>query len=90
MAESKKKYNAAILITSDRSFGKLREDVTGPALSKRLEEMGFNVVQSVILPDEESKITALLNSWVKGPDISLIITSGGTGPAPTDLWQSMH
>ena len=85
MTGTGKRYNAAILIASDRSFSKLREDATGSVLEKRLEELGFNVVHNVILPDEEAKIAALLNSWVKGPEINLIITSGGTGPAPTDV-----
>lgn len=85
MANSERKYNAAILIASDRSFNRLRDDDTGPLLEKRLEELGFIVLHNIIVPDEESKIIALLNSWIKGPKIDLIITSGGTGPAPTDI-----
>jgi molybdenum cofactor synthesis domain-containing protein len=80
-----RKYNAAILIASDRSFNMLRDDDTGPILEKRLEELGFKVLHNIIVPDEEIKITALLNSWIKGPQIDLIITSGGTGLSPRDV-----
>lgn len=85
MENAEKKYNAAILIASDRSFNRLRDDDTGPILEKRLEELGFIVLHNIIVPDEENKIMALMNSWIKGPKIDLIVTSGGTGLAPTDV-----
>jgi molybdenum cofactor synthesis domain-containing protein len=78
-------YKAAVLIASDRSYNKIREDAAGPALEKRLKEIGFDVVHIVIAPDEEDKITVLLKSWVNGEGIDLIITSGGTGVAPRDV-----
>jgi molybdenum cofactor synthesis domain-containing protein len=85
MIEQVNEYKAAILIASDRSYKKLREDATGPALEKRLKEIGFNVIHIVIAPDEEDKITELLKSWVNSDGIDLIITSGGTGVAPRDV-----
>jgi len=79
------KYKAAILIASDRSYNKLREDAAGPALEDRLKELGFGIVRNVIAPDEEDKIAELLRGWVSEGAIDLIITSGGTGVAPRDV-----
>ena len=80
-----KKYKAAILIASDRSYNKSREDATGPALEKRLEELGFQISHNMIAPDEENQIYELLKRWVDSDGIDLIITSGGTGVAPRDV-----
>lgn len=79
------KYKAAILIASDRSYKKIREDATGPALEERMKELGFEIAHNVIAPDEENKIYELLKSWVDGGEIELIVTSGGTGVAPRDV-----
>jgi len=78
-------YKAAILISSDRAYEGVREDQTGPILENRLKEMGYQIVFREIVPDEESKIIRVLNSWVEEGEVDLIITSGGTGVAPTDV-----
>jgi len=80
-----REYKAAILIASDRSFNKSREDATGPALEARLKELGFEIAHNVIAPDEEDKIYELLISWVDSEAVDLILTSGGTGVAPRDV-----
>jgi len=80
-----KEYKAAILIASDRSYNKSREDATGPALEKRLEELGFEIAHNIIAPDEEIQIYELLKRWVDSNAIDLIVTSGGTGVAPRDV-----
>ena len=38
-----------------------------------------------VVPDDEDKIFGVLKNWVKKARVDLIITSGGTGVAPTDV-----
>lgn len=78
-------YRAAILISSDRAYEGSREDSSGPILENRFKELGYDVIYREIVPDNENKITAVLRSWIKKEKVDLIITSGGTGVAPTDV-----
>ena len=43
------------------------------------------VTQCAIIPDEKEKIKALLIDWSDNKEVSLIITTGGTGFAPRDV-----
>ncbi len=83
--KSKSKFNAAILIASDRSFAGTRDDVTGPMLEARLRELNYDVAETKIVPDVKDAVTSALKKWVDEDKINLIITSGGTGVAPRDV-----
>lgn len=77
-------YTAAVITVSDRSYRGEREDAGGPIVKKMLENDGYEVVQTVIVPDEKEKIAeALMNAAAK--DIALIVTTGGTGFAVRDV-----
>ena len=76
-------FAAQILIVSDSAFAGVREDLTGPLLTKQLEEAGFDVVELFVIPDGEESVALALRSIVE--DFSgLIVTSGGTGFSPRD------
>ncbi|UCE66376.1 MAG: MogA/MoaB family molybdenum cofactor biosynthesis protein [Candidatus Zixiibacteriota bacterium] len=85
MNNTSNEYRSAILISSDRAYEGIREDSSGPILENRLKELGFEVICREIVPDNENKITAVLQSWIKKEKVDLIITSGGTGVAPRDV-----
>jgi molybdopterin adenylyltransferase len=74
---------AAVLTISDSSFQRRREDVSGPAVARRLEAAGFKVIHSSIVPDEKDLIAARLIECSEV--VSLVITVGGTGIAPRDV-----
>lgn len=74
----------AVLTVSDSSFSGSREDLSGPALQKRCEELGWRVEASRILADNPDQIAAQLREWAEGGHISLILTTGGTGIGPRD------
>jgi molybdenum cofactor synthesis domain-containing protein len=80
-----KRFKAAILIASDRSFEGKRPDKTGPVLEEHLADLGYEVVSLDVVPDEQSTIAATLRKWVSEDEINLILTSGGTGLAPRDV-----
>jgi molybdopterin adenylyltransferase len=75
---------AAILTISDSCFAGTRDDLSGPALRKRCEELGWTPVTNAIVPDDKAKIVEQLKSWIGDGAISLILTTGGTGISPRD------
>jgi molybdenum cofactor synthesis domain-containing protein len=78
------KYNAAILICSDRAFSGERPDETAPMLGERLHNFNYRVEAVEIIPDNRQEIIAMLRRWVKS-GVHLILISGGTGLAPSDV-----
>lgn len=73
---------AAVITLSDRAFRGEYDDKSGPALKQALQNLGCQVGEFCILPDNpdqlEQKITDLVGS------VDLIMTTGGTGLAPRD------
>ena len=64
---------------SDRRAAGEREDLSGPAAVSMLKEAGFEVLETVIVPDEQEQISAELKRLADQRQISLVVTSGGTG-----------
>ncbi|MBN2808233.1 MAG: MogA/MoaB family molybdenum cofactor biosynthesis protein [Deltaproteobacteria bacterium] len=79
-------YHTAILTISDRGSRGERQDVSGPALRKRLQETAnFVVVAEKVVSDEPEEIKKELAEWCDSGTVSLILTTGGTGFSPRDL-----
>lgn len=78
-------YTAAVITVSDLGSRGLRQDTSGPAVCAMLNEKGFNVVYTVIVPDEEESIKAQLCDCADKKHIDLILTTGGTGLSPRDV-----
>jgi molybdopterin adenylyltransferase len=77
---------AGILTVSDRSSRGEREDVSGPVLVSTVrDELGFNVSEYAIVPDERADIAAVLRDWADRLKLDVILTTGGTGFAPRDV-----
>jgi len=75
---------AVVVTISTRSAAAEREDRSGPALVDALREAGFAVAgQALVIPDDEELIVAELTRLVESGH-RLIVTSGGTGLAPSD------
>ncbi len=76
----------AILTVSDRSSKGQRADTSGVALAAMIQaQEGWQVIESAIVPDENSAIQSALIAWADGGSIDLILTTGGTGFAPRDV-----
>jgi len=76
---------AAVLTISDSAHRGAREDRSGPAVRRRLEQLGWLVSAIEVLPDERERIAARLVTLADGAEIQAIFTSGGTGVAPRDV-----
>jgi molybdenum cofactor biosynthesis protein B len=80
---SARAFRAIVITVSDRVHGGVYEDKSGPAARGRLSALGFEVVDTVIVPDDAGQITETLLAWSQTVD--LIVTTGGTGCAPRDV-----
>jgi molybdenum cofactor synthesis domain-containing protein len=77
--------HAAVLTISDSVYGGLRSDGSGPAVRERLEQLGWCVSISEVLPDEQETIAGRLAALADGNMVSAIFTTGGTGVAARDV-----
>lgn len=80
-----KRFNCAVVTMSDKGAAGLREDTSGPALQTILQKEGYEVKEYRIVPDQREKIAETVNLLVDHHEINLIVTTGGTGVAPTDV-----
>lgn len=78
-------YTAAVITVSDLGSKGQRKDTSGPAVCGMLEEAGFTVVHTAIVPDEKDQISAVLRECADEKKIGLIVTTGGTGLSPRDV-----
>lgn len=78
-------YTAAVLTISDKGARGERADTSGPAIRRILEENGWTVVHTAILPDEEAQIRTALMDCADQRQINLVLTTGGTGFSPRDV-----
>ncbi len=78
-------YTAAVITVSDKGARGERVDTSGPAVRAMLEQAGFNVVYTSIIPDERGQIEAELISCADEKKIHLVLTTGGTGFSQRDI-----
>lgn len=78
-------FQAAVITLSDKGAKGEREDKSGPILASILEEQGYEVVESLLLPDEQSRIEKELIRLSDGRQVDLILTTGGTGLSLRDV-----
>ena len=79
------KYTAAVITVSDKGARGERKDTSGPAVKAMLEEAGFEVVYTNIIPDEKEQIEAELIRCADERKIALVMTTGGTGFSQRDI-----
>ncbi len=76
---------SAVVTISDRSARGEREDVSGKVLQERLRTAGIDVITYRLVPDEQVLISTTLVELADELSADLILTTGGTGPAPRDV-----
>jgi molybdopterin adenylyltransferase len=76
---------AGILTLSDKGAKGEREDLSGPALRKWLDQRGVQTSIYEMIPDEEKLISAKLMEWADTANLDIILTTGGTGVSPRDV-----
>ena len=77
--------HASVITISDRGSRGEREDKSGPEIMMMLRDIGLDIVETKIIPDEKDQIIKTLIDYADIKGIDLIITTGGTGISPRDV-----
>ncbi len=77
------KVKAAVVTVSDGVASGARDDASGRAVKAVLEEAGFEVPRTEVVPDERDQIEKLLTGL--SDELALVVTTGGTGLGPRDV-----
>ena len=75
----------AVITISDSVVAGTREDRSGAKLRERAQSLGWSVETSELVPDEADRIAELLRRWADSGQVSVILTTGGTGVALRDV-----
>jgi len=75
---------AIITVSTSRAAGGAHDE-SGPRLAEIAARMGAEVVGRDLVSDERGSIEERLRHWADVEGCQLILTSGGTGFAPTDV-----
>ena len=77
-----------VVTVSNRAAAGTYEDRSGPVLVTGLTEMGFDVDGPQVVPDGEP-VEAALRAAIASSAYDVVITTGGTGIAPSDRTPDM-
>ena len=80
-----KNVRVAVVTVSDSVSAGKSQDRSGPALSKRCEELGWKVVSARLSADDEPGLRTLISELADSGGVDLVLTSGGTGIGPRDV-----
>ena len=72
-------FTAAVITLSDKGAKGERVDESGPAAVTMLTEAGYEVVETMVIPDEPAVLKAQLIRLADGRQVDLVLTCGGTG-----------
>ena len=84
-ADNNRPFTAAVITVSDRCSRGEREDKSGPMAAEILENAGYKVVEKILIPDGIEPLATELIRLADSRQVSLIVTSGGTGFSERDL-----
>jgi len=80
------RWKVAILTASDKGSRGEREDTSAQVIRELVEEeIGGEIVDYRIVPDEQDEIMAALIEMTDYYQADLVLTTGGTGLGPRDL-----
>lgn len=74
-----------VITASDKGSRGEREDLSGPTLIELVQEIGGEVVEYVVLPDEQTLLAEKMCQWADERSLDLILTTGGTGFSMRDV-----
>lgn len=79
LPDPERPFTAAVITLSDKGAKGEREDQSGPAAAQMLKEAGYEVIETLILPDEPALLKKELCRLADQRQTDLVVTSGGTG-----------
>ena len=78
-------FRVAVVTMSDKGSKGEREDLSGPVIVDMVTEFGYEVIETLIIPDDQKRIEAELIRLADGRQADLILTTGGTGFSKRDV-----
>jgi molybdopterin adenylyltransferase len=83
-ADLSRPIKVAVVTLSDKASAGVREDGSGPLLRQLLSDLGAEVNDPFVIPDDQRQIETVLTRLADVDGCDLILTTGGTGLAPRD------
>lgn len=77
-------FTAAVITLSDKGYKGERKDESGPTICEILKEHGYEIVETLLLPDEQVMLQKELVRLSDQRQVNLILTTGGTGFSARD------
>jgi molybdenum cofactor synthesis domain-containing protein len=78
-------FTAAVITLSDKGAAGEREDKSGPKIVEMIGEAGYDVKETLLLPDGRTALEKQLIRLADQRQINVIFTTGGTGFAERDV-----
>jgi cyclic pyranopterin phosphate synthase len=76
--------SVAVMVCSDSVSGGKKEDRAGKVISDKIKNLGFEVSNYIIVPDEVLDIQNTINALCS-KDVDLVVITGGTGLSNRDV-----
>lgn len=83
--DAEKAFTAAVITLSDKGYVGEREDKSGPAACEMLSAAGYEIVETLLLPDGEEPLKRELIRLADQRQVNVVFTTGGTGFAGRDV-----
>ena len=77
--------SAEWITLSDKGAQGQRKDESGPLIGSILTENGYDVVETILIPDDEDILKKELIRLADQRQVNLVMTTGGTGFSPRDI-----
>lgn len=78
-------FRFSVITMSDSGAHGLREDTSGEALKTLFSQSGYELCHYEIVPDTVEAIVEAVAGAIDNHGADLVLTTGGTGVAPTDV-----
>lgn len=72
---------AVLTVTDSRTES---TDESGPLARRLLEAAGHRIARHALLPNDETRVRALVQQWLEARDLHAIVITGGTGLGSKD------
>lgn len=83
--EADRPFTAAVITLSDKGYIGEREDLSGPAIVDILKNAGYDIVETLLLPDGKQPLKKQLCRLADQRQVNVIFTTGGTGFSERDV-----
>lgn len=83
--EKNRPFTAAVITLSDKGAAEQREDKSGPLIQEILTGQGYEVIETLLLPDGRTALEHQLCRLADQRQVNVIFTTGGTGFSERDV-----